>query len=193
MNKYEIRTNNKKQAILKASLDLFRKNGFINTNIKEIAALANVSQVSIYNYFGSKNLLVKEAISSIMDNIVSAATEILDLSVPFPEKVTKVLALCSDDLNRYIGEFFSAAALQDTQTIQLIIDSFTDKKFELYKRFIEKGKSEKALDDTIPTSTYLDYIKAFDNIGNTPKYQNETAKYREDLQKLFLNGLFQQI
>lgn len=191
MNKYEIRTNSKKHAILKAALDLFQKNGFVNTNIKEIAALANVSQVSIYNYFGSKNLLVKEAISSLMDNIISAATEILELPDPFQERVIRAIALCSQDMERYISEFFSAAALKDAQTVQLIIASFTDKKFELYKKFIETGKKEKALDETIETSTYLDFIKTFDSIGNTPKYQSEGPKYREDMLKLLLNGLFQ--
>ncbi len=189
MNKYEIRTNIKKGAILKASLELFRKNGFVNTGIKEIAAIAKVSQVSIYNYFGSKNLLVKEAISSLMDDIITMAEEILSLDLSFPQKFDKALSLCSEEINRSIEEFFTVTALEDPQMVQAIINTLSDKQMLLYEKYIEAGKADGFIDVTVPTSTILDYVKAFNDIGNTPKYHEQGDKYKEDLFKLFLNGL----
>ncbi len=189
MNKYEIRTNKKKEAILKASRELFLKKGFVNTNIKEIATLANVSQVSIYNYFGSKNFLVKESISFIMDDIVKLAEEILSLDMPFPQKVRKALALCSEEIGHSIEEFFSVAALEDSQMVQAMMSTITDKKMVIYKKYIEAGKDAGCIDTTIPTTTFLDFTKAFDAIGNTPEYLEQDMKYREDLLKLFLRGL----
>ena len=46
----------KKQAIIQAALQLFKEKGFKETSIKSIAEVAEVSPVSIYNYFGSKEI-----------------------------------------------------------------------------------------------------------------------------------------
>lgn len=53
MNKYGMTTEKKKE-VANAALTLFKEKGFAETSIKEFAALAHVSQVPIYNYFGSK-------------------------------------------------------------------------------------------------------------------------------------------
>lgn len=189
MNKYEIRTNKKKQAILNSSLELFQKNGFVNTSIKEIAAQAKVSQVSIYNYFVSKNLLVKESISFLMDDILLMAEEFLSLDIPFPKKLSKALALCSKEVNHSVEEFFTVTALKDPQMVQAIISTIADKQILLYQKYIEAGKKDGFIDTTIPTSTILDYVKAFNTIGSTPKYLEQDDKYRDDLFKLLVRGL----
>lgn len=187
MNKYEIRTNKKKEAILNTALELFRENGFINTNIKSIADKAQVSQVSIYNYFGSKNLLVKEVISILMGGILSSADDILAEPLSFTEKLNKALSLCTDKFDREIKEFFSVAALEDPQMVQAIISTLTEKKNILYKKYIESGKAEGCINSTIPTDTILDFINAMDTLGNDPKSNN--IKYREDILNLLLNGI----
>ncbi|HEY5587297.1 MAG TPA: TetR/AcrR family transcriptional regulator [Ruminiclostridium sp.] len=189
MNKYEIRTNKKKEAILKASLELFQKNGFANTSIKEIAALAKVSQVSIYNYFGSKNLLVKEAIAALMDDMLIMAEEILSLDISFPQKLRRVLSLCPEEFSHSVEEFFTITALEDPQMVQAIFNTFEDRKMLLYEKYIDAGKEAECIDASIPTATILDYVKAFDALGNTPKYLEQAVKYRDDLLKLFISGL----
>lgn len=189
MNKFEIRTNKKKEAILQAALDLFRRNGFVNTNIKNIAALANVSQVSIYNYFGSKNLLVKEAISSIMDDMIKTADEILSQPLSFHEKVKKAFSLCSEDIGNLIEEFFSVAALEDPQMMQAIVDTLKDKKNQLYRKYIEFGKADACIDTSIPTETILNFLNAIDYASNTTVNPDHNANNREDMLKLVLYGL----
>lgn len=64
--KYEIRTQKKKDAIIKASLELFRTKGYTNTSINEIAANTKVTAVSIYNYFQNKENLVRECASALI-------------------------------------------------------------------------------------------------------------------------------
>lgn len=188
MNKFEIRTNKKKEAILRTALDLFRTNGFVNTSIKNIAALANVSQVSVYNYFGSKNLLVKEAISSLMDDVTSAAEEILAQPLSFQEKVERAFSLCSEDVGRIIEEFFSVAALEDPQMVQAIADTLQDKRNQLYRKYIEYGKAEGCIDTSIPTETTLAFLNAIDQASSTTNDElNEN--HRADTLKLVLYGL----
>jgi TetR/AcrR family transcriptional regulator, repressor of fatR-cypB operon len=189
MNKYEIRTNKKKEAILRASLELFQKNGFINTNIKNIAALAKVSQVSIYNYFGSKNLLAKEVISYLMDGMLATAEEILSETLPFADKVKKALSLCTQEFENAIQEFFSVAALEDPQMVQAIMTTLKDKNNYLYERYVDYCKEEGYVDETIPTSTLVDFINSVNTLVNSPISSQHDLKYRDDLVKLLLNGI----
>ncbi len=54
-------------SIQSAALKLFAKQGFHNTSISEIAREASVSKGLIYNYFDSKEALLKSIIESAMD------------------------------------------------------------------------------------------------------------------------------
>ncbi|EAO7445718.1 TetR/AcrR family transcriptional regulator, partial [Listeria monocytogenes] len=87
MNNYEKRTRKKKTAIIQAALSLFGKKGFSDVSIKDIATLADVSQVSIYNYFGSKEALVSECASIIMQDTITLAEEILASEGTFTQKL----------------------------------------------------------------------------------------------------------
>ena len=62
LNGYERRTKAKKESIVNAARKLFTTRGITDVSIKEIAAKANVSQVTIYNIFGSKNALQKKCL-----------------------------------------------------------------------------------------------------------------------------------
>ena len=100
MNKYELRTNKKKEAIIHSALELFSTNGFQNTSIKQISDKAQVSQVSIYNYFGSKDALVTECAKIIMKNTLESAKQILQEPIPFIEKINKALSLFTGEIHK---------------------------------------------------------------------------------------------
>lgn len=61
----------KKKNILKVSIDLFAKKGYLNTSTREIASLAGVAEGTIFKHFGSKeNLLLNNIMPFIIDNLV---------------------------------------------------------------------------------------------------------------------------
>jgi AcrR family transcriptional regulator len=49
-----------RQRILDVALELFQRNGFDRTSVDEIAARANVSRATCFNYFSSKESIVHE-------------------------------------------------------------------------------------------------------------------------------------
>lgn len=59
----------KKSLIMRVALELFATNGFHGTTISNIASEAGISKGLIYNYFRSKEELIKEIIYSGLDNI----------------------------------------------------------------------------------------------------------------------------
>lgn len=77
MNQYQKTTEKKKQAIIQAALQLFKEKGFKDTSIKSIAEVAEVSPVSIYNYFGGKDNLVALCVNDLFEEIAQQADNIL--------------------------------------------------------------------------------------------------------------------
>ncbi|MCR6514279.1 MAG: helix-turn-helix domain-containing protein [Clostridium chrysemydis] len=61
----------KKKNILKVSVELFAKNGYLNTSTREIASLAKVAEGTIFKHFGSKeNLLLNNIMPFMINNLV---------------------------------------------------------------------------------------------------------------------------
>ena len=58
-----------KEEILRASRELIRREGAAAVNIRAVAAACGVSVGSIYNHFGSKAELVREAVESVWREI----------------------------------------------------------------------------------------------------------------------------
>ena len=189
MNNYEIRTNKKKATIINVAQELFKEKGFVNASIKEIASKANVSQVSIYNYFGNKDALVGECVSSLMLVVINTAREILVSEIDFKEKVTKALSMCSNDISISLNEYFTKEALNDKALIKLINEFVNKEKFELFREYIEIGKKEGAIDKTIATETILKFIEAISIAESTIDYSTVPDGYIEDIQKLLFHGI----
>jgi AcrR family transcriptional regulator len=67
----EIRANRKAQ-IMKSALELFAMKGFQGTSIADISANAGISKGLLYNYFSSKEALIKDIIFEGFDTLLSS-------------------------------------------------------------------------------------------------------------------------
>lgn len=189
MNKYEITTEKKKTSIINAALALFGENGFTNVSIKEIATLAHVSQVSIYNYFGSKEALVAECANIIIQDALQRAAEILEKDIDFVEKLKLALALCTEELSNSISEYFSKKALDDPTMINLLVENVNRSKAEVYRAYIQYGKHEGFIDTSIATDTILDYMEAINIMGSKLEFDDDTSTKIGHIHQLFLYGI----
>ncbi len=186
MNKYEIRTEQKKNAIIQAAFELFNQNGFSNTNIKEIAASASVSQVTIYNYFGSKEALVAECSKVIMQQTIEHAREILTLDLNFKDKLIKALDACSSGVNLSFSKYLSEIALSDPMLIKLLQENINVWKRQVFQDYIELGKQEGVIDSSITTEIVLKFIDSLNHIKLDP---NNIQQEQMQIHQLFLYGI----
>ena len=185
-DKYAKRTQKKKEAIIEAALYYFRKDGFTATSIRDIAAKAQVSQVSIYNYFGGKDALVLECASRLMQGVIDDALKLLDTDMPFLDKLNAALSLCTGDLDRSLYDYFSDSARTDANLMKLLSDGLAQVQQDMYRRYIEAGKKEGYIKASYPTPLILKYVMAFHAIQISPEdYAEELPVLRD----LFLNGI----
>ncbi|EQC0678009.1 TPA: TetR/AcrR family transcriptional regulator [Listeria innocua] len=188
MNNYEKRTLKKKTAIIQAALSLFGKQGFSDVSIKDIASLADVSQVSIYNYFGSKEALVGECARIIMQDTITLAEEILASEGTFTQKLERALQLCNAKINLSLSKFISQEASKDAQFITLLVNNINALKNEIYMKYIAIGKQEKIIDSRLSDQSIQLFIEAINGLGFTVPEEELEEKQAEILQ-LFLYGL----
>jgi AcrR family transcriptional regulator len=189
MNKYEVRTQKKKTAIIEAALRLFREKGYTNTSINEIAALAGVSAVSIYNYFNSKEGLVKECAAMLLDETNQSVLALLSEKTGFREKLLHVVSLCAERPHELMEEYFSKAALNDKVFINLLQNGVNEIRMDILSAFIECGKEEGAINAAISTDSILEYLRAASTMQDKWETQKEYKEKSKELYQLILFGL----
>ncbi|EAG6889890.1 TetR/AcrR family transcriptional regulator [Listeria monocytogenes] len=191
MNSYEKRTLSKKTAIIEAAQILFGKQGFTAVSIKDIAALADVSQVSIYNYFGSKEALIGECARVIMQDTIALAEEILASEGTFTQKLERAIQLCNAEINLSLSKFISKEASKDQQFLILLVNNINSLKKDIYMKYVAAGKEAQVIDNAISDEVIQLFIDAINSLGLTVPEEEIEEKQAEIIQ-LFLYGLIGQ-
>jgi TetR/AcrR family transcriptional repressor of mexJK operon len=93
-------SSSKRTAILDAARRSFLRIGFSNTNLDEVAATADVSKMTIYSHFGSKEMLFLAVIEDVIAERSSGAPT-LDAEVAEADLET-VLVHVAEDLIRTV-------------------------------------------------------------------------------------------
>ncbi|EDO0688436.1 TetR family transcriptional regulator [Listeria monocytogenes] len=188
MNNYEKITLKKKTAIIQAALSLFGKQGFSDVSIKDIASLAGVSQVSIYNYFGNKEALVAECAKIIMQDTITLAEEILVSEGTFTDKLARAIQLCQAEINVSLSKFISTEASKDSQFIRLLVNNINKLKKDIYMEYVAAGKKVKVINNDISDDVIQLFIDSINGLGLTVS-EEELEKKQAEIIHLFLYGL----
>jgi len=84
-------TGSRREAILAAALDLFRRRGFHSVGIDEIGTLAGISGPGVYRHFPSKSSLLVALFDGLSDRMLAAAEEIQKLDCPPAEMLDRLV------------------------------------------------------------------------------------------------------
>lgn len=179
-----------KTVIILAALELFGEKGFSKVSIKEIAKLAEVSQVTIYNNFANKEELVKEVIAVLMEDVSKAAEEIYSSNLPYEEKLTEIFAACNKDKLKSIEKYFSSESLADPKLAGLISQAMNAYKEKIYEEFIDLGYQLGELPKSIDKRSILFLLRALNSSGLAIDSDLAHHNLSQDLVQLFLYGIF---
>ena len=190
MNQYQKTTEKKKQAIIQAALRLFKEKGFKETSIKSIAEVAEVSPVSIYNYFGGKYNLVALCVNDLFEEITQQAEDILNSNLDFKTKLDHAFALCQEKMSRQISDYFQDKMVEDSVFSTLLTKAITLKKRDIYRAYIELGKEEEAIAEDLSTDLILNVMDALNGMGNQLAHSDILETEVEQIHQIFLYGIF---
>ena len=189
MDGFQRRREQKRNQILQASLELFNIYGIQKVTIAEIAEKAEVSQVTIYNYFDNKQALTEEVIAYYLDREWEKSKKIIESDRPFPDKLKELVFLktcqaeeLGDDFYVYFMEQYSSryAYFEEFQKHKAI-----PKMIEL----LEEGKRSGYVDPSLSNELVLIYIQVLSTAAQKPEIYRQLLPYTEELTKVVFYGL----
>ena len=189
MNQYQKTTEKKKQAIIQAALRLFKEKGFKDTSIKSIAEAAEVSPVSIYNYFGSKDNLVALCVNDLFEEITQQAEDILKSDLAFNTKLDQALDLCQEKMSQQTSYYFQDKTVRDPAFSSLLTKAITAKKRDIYRTYINLGKEEGLIARDLSTELILNVMDALNSVGNQLAHSDNLETDVKQIHQIFLYGI----
>ena len=189
MNQYQKTTEKKKQAIVQAALRLFKDKGFKETSIKSIAEVAEVSPVSIYNYFGSKDNLVALCVNDLFEEITQQAEDILKSDLAFNTKLDQALDLCQEKMSQQTSYYFQDKTVRDPAFSSLLTKAITAKKRDIYRTYINLGKEEGLIARDLSTELILNVMDALNSVGNQLAHSDNLETDVKQIHQIFLYGI----
>lgn len=189
MNGFERRKELKMNAILEAALTLFLKYGVQKVSVAEIAREANVSQVTIYNYFESKDNLIREVIIYYTNKIWTEYEDLFESKMPFPEKVKKIIFDKSLVANQINEEFFQYFMKEYSTEDNYLLRFYTETALPRFMELFAEGKAQGYIDPTISDEAIIFYLQMFAEYMRREEISETVLPMTEDLTKLFFYGI----
>ena len=159
MDGHQKRTRLTRDKIEKAAMELFLRFGVQRVTIREIAAQADVSQVSIYNMFGSKDGVVEAMISKVFEHLMAAYHDICEKEATFEEKIEAILHLKLRSVEDGLAKFFMDNC-QATELIAAKFKTFVSETRASFVTIIDQGKAEGSVSKSIKNETIMIFIDA---------------------------------
>ena len=195
MNGFERRKEQKKESIRRAAKELFQVHGFNKVSIGDIARKANVSHVTIYNHFGSKEELIRDVIKTVTYDMIEKSREIIEGDKPFLEKINQIIFRKSSLAGQYQGELIKMVA-RDYPEMKHFINSLLENEVNsLLDKLVEEGKKSKYINPELSSRSIMYYFMIIRNGIYADKELLENieidSKLAYDLNYLALYGLIE--
>ena len=190
MDGFQRRKELKKKHILEAALVLFMEFGIQKVSVAEIAKKANVSQVTIYNYFESKQNLIHEVFIYYVDKASTEFEQIVFSSLPFPDKIKQLIFNKKEVAKQINEEFYHFLMKEYTSTDNYIEKIYEEKAIPYFAHLFREGKDQGFIDPSLSDDAILFYIKMLkEHIQHQDIYER-ILPLTEDITKIFFYGIF---
>jgi AcrR family transcriptional regulator len=133
----EIIREGRSKEICESALQLFASKGFQNTSIREIAEEAGISKGLIYNYFDSKEDILRTIINTLFDTMMErfGFLEMQEMSdEEYIDFVNLSIDIVLEDLNHYRLWF---AVFTQPQVMSLVMDDLWERVGPIMKLMLE--------------------------------------------------------
>ena len=185
-----------KQKIIEVGKKRFKKEGYENTSMKDIALDAGISTGNIYRYFLTKKHLLNEILKEVEENVSNFVSDIpsdyqdIDSNLIFEELIELTLKLAKENKDTLKVMLNSETERQFTDFKEQILDMFTNKLASIVKSITGKEKVDITLCNAISRAQFegFTYIVK-NNVDNIEDLKRNLEIYK----KLMLSGLSEKV
>ncbi|MBT2665610.1 TetR/AcrR family transcriptional regulator [Bacillus sp. ISL-4] len=189
MDGFQRRREQKKLNILEAALALFMEYGVQKISIGEIAKKANVSQVTIYNYFESKHNLIHEVFIHYTNIALDEFEQILTSNIAFPEKIKQLMFTKNETAKHIHEDFYQYLMREYTSGVNYMEKIYTEKALPRFMDLFNQGKEQGYVDPNLSNEAILFYIKAMNEYIQRKEVYQSILPLTEDIMKILFYGI----
>jgi AcrR family transcriptional regulator len=193
MNGFEKRSQQKKEKIIQSTLPLLNISDPRKLRIADIAKAAGVSQVTIYNYFGSKEDLIREVFKNYMRTALKEFGDFLAGDHSLKEKVEYIVFQKKESSRTFSLQVMKQIWHEDPDMKKFLEEEFMPQGFTLLISFIEDSKKKGEISTALTNSTNIMYMEMWmnqvDTIMNVAAKQENLDTFIEEVVHLFFYGI----
>jgi len=191
MNGFEKRALLIKEKIKKTALDMLKTWEPKRIRITDIAKEANVSQVTIYNYFGSKEALLKEVFKDYIDQSISEFEEYMNKDISVKEKI-ELIILQKREANKqkFALTVIKEVMIEDSEIMDYVKRQYDEKIIPLMLQMIEEGHRTGEISPKITAESFLIFMNMIIEHSKTLGEAFEKHRqFTEEMLHIFFYGL----
>ncbi|HEK9102150.1 TPA: TetR/AcrR family transcriptional regulator [Bacillus pseudomycoides] len=192
LNGFEKVKEKKKRAIKDAALLLFSERGFNEVKIGDIAKEAKVSQVTIYNHFGSKDALFRELIQEFTTTEFQYYQEIAAENMPFHDMMHKMILRKMESGSLFHPEMLLQATQKDPELHEFLYRYQHETVLPWFFEILENAQYKNEINPNLSKEMVLLYIQMFSKLGEdygAQLLEGDRKKHIKDIVTLFFYGL----
>ncbi|MBA7599906.1 hypothetical protein ES703_06951 [subsurface metagenome] len=149
----------KRERILAAALSLFQRTHDVKrVSLEAIAREAGVSPTTIYNQFGTRETLVAEVAKALLGEILKMGRSFIKSDLPFPRKLTEIIAGKLDITSQVHGEILTKMVSQDKTMTAFVEEAYRTEIKPLWREMLADGKRQGYIDPALDDEALIAYF-----------------------------------
>ncbi|MCY7838166.1 TetR/AcrR family transcriptional regulator [Bacillus haynesii] len=191
MNGFEKRALLIKEKIKKTALEMLKTWEPKRIRITDIAKEANVSQVTIYNYFGSKEALLKEVFKDYIDHSISEFEEYMNKDISVKEKIELMILQKREANNqKFALTVIKEVMIEDSEIMDYVKQQYNEKIIPLMLQMIEEGHRTGEISPKITAESFLIFMNMIIEHSKTlGEAFEQNRQFTEEMMHIFFYGL----
>lgn len=193
MNGFEKRAGRIKEKIMKTTLDMLRTSDLKRMRIADISKEAKVSQVTIYNYFGSKEALLREVFISYVDKAIRDFEEYMNEGHSLKEKIEYILFREKQSYKELPPGVIKELLVEDQELTRYIEEQYREKAVPVTVRIIQEGKESGEISEDVSIDIVMAFIQLYINqyelILGMAVQSGDMDKFLEGMVRMFFYGI----
>ncbi|MHA6531369.1 TetR/AcrR family transcriptional regulator [Paenibacillus sp. BAC0078] len=193
MNGFEKRTARIKDKIMKTTIELLKTWEVKRLRIADIAKAAGVSQVTIYNYFGSKEALISESFKDFIEDSIREFEEEMKQKKSLKERIAYFIFKDKETYSSLSPALVKEIMIDDQAMYQYIQQQYDDRLAPLMVQMVEEGKKRGEISPKVSMEAVLlmiqMYIKSSGEILDSVAKHEDKDGFLEELFHIFFYGL----
>ncbi|MCL1631351.1 TetR/AcrR family transcriptional regulator [Sporolactobacillus sp. CPB3-1] len=190
MDGYKRRAEKTKERIKQAASEQFAIFGIEKVTMRDIAAKASVSPVTVYKYFDNKDVLLEQMLDDFAKGALAFFDQLLSEDLPFPEKINKVFQYTADKKKIFNDNYFKKLYYAHSENVQQTNEQYLKPVYGKLLQLIEQGKAEHYVDPGLSEKSIFFFMQMLiDTFSDRDKAMAVDESMRIDLTQIFFYGL----